>query len=266
MALLLVIVALSSRPAATGGTAALDGDVLELFFDVTTYLLAVMALLSLALLVWALWPRRDDEPLALPRRRRSALATVVTTALAIAALLWLRGHRLGRLPGQVPSLPAPAPPPAPAVRGGHVLASGVDWAAVAIVAALVALAAVLAWRALRGGPRHSRPPLLAGVEALLDDAIDDVLNEADPRRAVIRAWARLERLLARSGLPRRPHEAPFEYAARARAALDVEAVPLERLAGLFEWARFSLNEVTTTMREEALAGLLAARDGLRDAA
>jgi hypothetical protein len=93
-----------------------------------------------------------------------------------------------------------------------------------------------------------------------------VLREADPRRAVIAAWARLEKVMARHGLARRDAEAPFEYAARAGAELAVEDLSLGRLADLYEWARFSLHEVTPAMRGEALTGLLAVRDGLRRAA
>ncbi len=98
---------------------------------------------------------------------------------------------------------------------------------------------------------------------MLDDAIEDVLGETDPRKAVIAAWARLERVLGRYGVPRRDSEAPFEYAARAGPAIGVEAVSLERLADLYEWARFSLHDVTPAMRTEALDGLVAVRDGLR---
>jgi len=143
---------------------------------------------------------------------------------------------------------------------------GPDWIAVAIAAGLVLAAAVLAWRTLRNARiRSSRSPL-ASLEALLDDAIEDVLAEADPRRAVIAAWARLERVLAGHGLPRRAAEAPFEFALRACLELGIQRASLERLADLYEWARFSLNEVTPAMREQALNGLLDVRDGLRVAA
>jgi hypothetical protein len=144
--------------------------------------------------------------------------------------------------------------------------AGFDWLAAGIVVALLVAGAVLAWWLLR--PRMPTSALsLARLQAVLDDAIDDVLGEADPRRAVIAAWARLERVLAGHGVPRRDAEAPFEYAARAGTELDarlgVEGGWLERLAGLFEWARFSTHDVTPSMREEALGGLVAVRDGLR---
>jgi hypothetical protein len=74
-------------------------------------------------------------------------------------------------------------------------------------------------------------------------------------------------VLARHGVPRRDAEAPFEFASRAgkelAAELAVEDGWLEQLAGLFEWARFSTHDVTPAMREEALGGLVAVRDGLR---
>lgn len=66
--------------------------------------------------------------------------------------------------------------------------------------------------------------------------------ERDPRRAVIAAGARLEGVLGAHGLPRLPAEAPFEYTARAFAELrefGVTEPTLDRLARLFEWARFS---------------------------
>ena len=51
-------------------------------------------------------------------------------------------------------------------------------------------------------------PVLADV---LEETIDDLRAEADPRRAVIAAYARMERALAAAGLPRSPAEAPDEY-------------------------------------------------------
>jgi hypothetical protein len=139
--------------------------------------------------------------------------------------------------------------------------------ALAVVSGLLLAAAGLAWVGLRSRAGRVAPgSVLAGLESVLDDAVEDVLREADPRRAVIAAWARLERVMARHGLARRDAEAPCEYAVRAGSELAVEDLSLERLADLYEWARFSLHEVTPDMRGEALTGLLAVRDGLRRAA
>jgi hypothetical protein len=268
VALLLPVVALASRPETGGGAALLRADPARLLLDVGAYLFVVFVALTLLVIIWALWPRPNEELPALPPRRRRVLSTVLTMVLFVGLAIWLRSTgRLG--PRQNPLLGAgagAAPPALPGQGRAGAAAAGFDWLAAAIVVALLVAAAVLAWWFLR--PRRQAGGLsLARLQAVLDDAIDDVLGEADPRRAVIAAWARLERVLARYGVSRHDSEAPFEYAARAgaelHAQLGVEGGWLEPLAGLFEWARFSTHEVTPAMREEALAGLVAVRDGLR---
>ena len=54
-------------------------------------------------------------------------------------------------------------------------------------------------------------PLAEALEAALDESLDDLRAEPDPRRAVIAAYARLEQVLASHGLPRITAEAPLEY-------------------------------------------------------
>lgn len=267
--LLLPVVALASRPESAGGARLLSDEPIRVALDVLTYLLLIAALLGLLIIVWVLWPRPGEELPPLPRRRRHT-ATAIALGSAVLIAIWLRGRHLSELPN-LPGLTQPGIG-APAVGSPRALpqtarvAVGPDWIAVAIVAGLVLAAAVLAWHTLRSARiRPSRSPL-ASLEALLDDAIEDVLAEADPRRAVIAAWARLERVLAGHGLPRRAAEAPFEFALRACLELGIQRASLERLADLYEWARFSLNEVTPAMREEALNGLLDVRDGLGVAA
>lgn len=268
--LLLPIVALASRPENAGTVRLLSDDPIRIAFDVLTYLLLIAALLGLVIVVWALWPRPEEEMLPpVARRRRRPLATAITMAAAVLLAVWLRTHGFSRLPTlRNAGLGAPGAPGGvssalpQAARAAH----GTDWLALAIAVALAAAAVFAAWRALRTRPPRRRGTALAGLEALLDDAIDDVLAEGDPRRAVIAAWARLERVLARHGLPRRPAEAPFEFAYRARNQLGLEPVALDRIADLYEWARFSVNEVTPAMREDALRRLMDVRDGLRLAA
>lgn len=268
VALLLPVVALASRPEDAGGALPVRGDLTRLLLDVGTYLFLVFLVLTLLVIIWALWPRPNEELPALPPRQRRVLSTVLSALLLVAVAIWLRST--GRLRvGQNLALGGGAAGAAPAVAGqGRAGAPpGFDWLAAGIVVALLVAAAVLAWWFLRPRRPRSRALSLARLQAVLDDAIDDVLGEADPRRAVIAAWARLERVLAGHGVARRDAEAPFEYAARAGAELDaqlgVEGGWLAQLAGLFEWARFSTHEVTPAMREEALGGLVAVRDGLR---
>src|SRR5215471_4169031 len=220
VALLLPVVALASRPEDTGGAAHLSADPARLLLDVGSYLFVVFIGLSLVVIVWALWPRPNEEVPALPPRQRRVLSTVLTMIMLVAIAIWLRSTgRLG--PRQNLTLGAGAGGPLPAAASGHGAGSppGFDWLAAGIVVVLLVAGVVLAWWFLR--PRKPLGALsLARLQAVLDDAIDDVLGEADPRRAVIAAWVKLERVLAGHGVSQRESEAPFEYAARAGTELD----------------------------------------------
>lgn len=118
---------------------------------------------------------------------------------------------------------------------------------------------------------RSRPPgphRLPGAESLaaaLDESLEDLRDDPDLRRAIIAAYARMERALAAASLPRRPSEAPLEYLERALLALDTSAASVRRLTDLFERARFSQHEPDRAMREEAVEALAAVRDELRAA-
>ena len=96
----------------------------------------------------------------------------------------------------------------------------------------------------------------------MDESLDDLRAEPDPRRAVIAAYARLERVLAAHRLPRRPAEAPLEYLGRMLAELSVSPEAARRLTDLFERAKFSQHAVGTEMKEEAIAALETVRDDL----
>ena len=264
----MAVVALGSRPEAGTLAPGLGEQPGHLVLDTVFYLLLVAGVLGLLVAGWALWPDPELDTPPLPRRRRP-LGLAATMAFLVVGLVWWRS-RWGELPGfeappPVGVAPSPAHAPGP---GGQPPAPTGDWIALALVAVLlVGGAALLGWR-LRpaaGRPVPSRPRS-SGLEQALDDAVEDVLVEADPRRAVIAAWAHLERVLAAHGLPRRQPEAPFEYAARAFAELGVTKPTLEALARLFEWARFSVNEVSPEMREQAVRALLAVRDEVRLAA
>jgi Domain of unknown function (DUF4129) len=100
-------------------------------------------------------------------------------------------------------------------------------------------------------------------EELVEDTLADLYAEVDPRKAIIAAYARVERVFATYGLPREPSEAPIEYLERALPELRASGAALERLTGLFQWAKFSAHEVDPKMRDEAIGALLEVRDELR---
>jgi hypothetical protein len=138
----------------------------------------------------------------------------------------------------------------------------------AVLAAGGVTAAVVVWR--RG--RRVRPLVVADADVaeqlseVLSDTLDDLALESDPRRAVIRAYARMEHVLASHGLPRAPHEAPLEYLARVLRELNVRAEAAHALTELFERAKFSQHEIDLAMKEEAISALVRVRDDLEAAA
>jgi hypothetical protein len=119
-------------------------------------------------------------------------------------------------------------------------------------------------------PARRRPggkdTLAEALADVLDDALADLRAERDPRRAIIAAYARMERLLAAHGVPRRPSEAPFEYLARVLTELRASSGSVFELTALFERAKFSQHEVDARMKDEAVEALASVRDELKEAA
>ncbi len=150
--------------------------------------------------------------------------------------------------------------PATPARQAHV-----EWPLVAGIGGLVLLAGV--WLYVRS--RRRLVPLLEehGLEAdlvsAIETTIDDVRREPNPRRAVIAAYALMERTLAKHGLARRRSEAPQEYLANILRGLRVRESAVRSLTQLFEYAKFSRHEISPAMKEEAIEALLAIRDDLQ---
>jgi hypothetical protein len=99
--------------------------------------------------------------------------------------------------------------------------------------------------------------------ASIGDAIDDLESELDARRAVIAAYARMETVLARNGLQRRPSETPVEYLRRILLGLTSRGGSVSRLTELFEQAKFSRHPIDASMKQDAIAALREIRDDLQ---
>jgi Domain of unknown function (DUF4129) len=141
-----------------------------------------------------------------------------------------------------------------------------DWVLAAVIGGGLVLAAVvfLARGRERPEPREEET-VEEELSAVVADTIDDLRGEADARRAVIAAYARMERVLAQHGQPRSASEAPFEYLARVLLALRVRAAAVRDLTELFERAKFSAHEIDQPMKERAIAALVSVRDDLEAA-
>ena len=132
-----------------------------------------------------------------------------------------------------------------------------------LVAAAIAAAMVVDRRRDRRGRRT--PEQLKELWDALDEAIEDLRRDPDPRRAVIAAYARMEQALTSHGFPRRPSEAPYEYLRRVGRELEGRRGPVASLTELFEVAKFSEHSVDETMRGRAIDALTAVRREVRAA-
>ena len=249
------------RPGAGSGPSAT-------FFDYVATTTLLFALAMAVIVVIALRAARAGH--GPPRRGRWNLLTALVYLLASMLVAYLVStntfiHRLqhaaqqqqaqGRPGGHVVTTPTPPT---------HLRDARIRWNEVVIV--LIVVGGIAAYvlltrpnrRTLRT-IRHSRRALAEAV----DESLDDLRRDPDLRRAIIAAYARMERALAYAGLPRSPAEAPYEYLERSLVELDASSDAARRLTDLFERAKFSHHEPAESMRDEAIDALVAVRDELR---
>jgi DMSO/TMAO reductase YedYZ heme-binding membrane subunit len=200
--------------------------------------------------------RSHETPEQRRRRWTTAISFVVVIALlSIVRLVFGSIHTHGSThapPAATGSGGAPQSVSTPRTRTGDTW-----WPVILVAFGTVALFVSASTRRPRSrGP--SDPD--AETVALLDASLDDLRNEPDPRRAVVAAYARMERRLAVRGFARRPSETPTEYLQRAlgtgtAAGETVGVEPLAELTALAELARFSDATIDETMRARAVAAL-----------
>jgi hypothetical protein len=209
--------------------------------------------------------RRTAETAA--ARRRARRRAVALGALAIALLVyWLRTGRdpLGFIHVHNPlHLGTGGSAAATPGAGHHGGVSSVDaglaavtWAALVVVA-LIAVRRIRRRRAAADDPALVHRPAVAAEEV----DVDALRREPDPRRAVIAAYAAMERVMAARAFGRRRAEAPLEYAGRLAAAGAAGADHARRLTGLYVVARFGTRPVVAAERTaaaDAVAALVAA--------
>jgi hypothetical protein len=149
-------------------------------------------------------------------------------------------------------------------------------ATLAVVAALGTFALILAVAMAErlDAWLHGRAAVARGaaIESAVVDSLEDLRAEADPRRAIVRAWRRFEQALVDVRAPRAPWQTPSELMRSTLARLPVPPAPLERLTRLFEAARFSDRPLGPDARDAAcdcledVQAALAAHAAARDAA
>ena len=263
----LVAVALAARgstPSGDNRTRKPSDTLVDVLFSLYIVVLVGGACLFVYMLVLHRHVRADEGN----KRRQTLLETVLVWTLLLGLGLvaarrladWdgpLRTQRTDLFQNRTQGLPEPGPP------GGR--SPEFAWVPVLVTVGLIVVALGAWWFAGRARKRSRgefRLGLAHAVVQAVDESLDDLHAETDPRRAVIAAYARLERVLADHGVARQPSEAPLEYLARVLASLQVGDEAVATLTHLFERAKFSQHAVGPEMKEQAIAALVTVRDEL----
>ena len=266
---LLAVVAIVAGGRPLGRDARQGAGLPATFWDlVFTTAVIVGLLLMVAALAAFFFFRRDKGTEVVGRRTRWRELRGIVLLILVAGLIVWRHHDLQRLHLRQPTTTSS---PSRTSGHGHNVTPPTQhvhfrWEELVVVLAVLLVLGAAAWvtraRLAPGAMRRRRAAPETLVSAL-DESLDDLRTDPDLRRAIIAAYARMERALAAAGIPRHPAEAPLEYVERALLGLDASAADVRRLTDLFEWARFSHHEPDPSMRDEALEALVAVRDELR---
>jgi hypothetical protein len=249
---LLLVVGASARRPLDGGAAAPSLPTWPLLFHVGVGLV-VSAALGLAVLGPIMRVRAGQSGRSALRAGPLTLSLSLLVPAAIIALYTTHGANGER---KVIGPPAPASHNKLAGKPGerdadH--ATGIAALTAGVGAGVVGLAGLAIVRARRRRQEDVEPRAMVAAGAR--DAAAAAAIPADPRAAVLAAYARMETALASVGLARRPSDAPREYLARLEAGLGGGRAPAARLTELFERARFSPHPVGEDSRAEAIGAL-----------
>jgi hypothetical protein len=221
-------------------------------------------LLGLGLFVYVQLVFQTQRPTETVKRRRSYRGVIVLVVSFLATLAIARhglpgwvGHQHSRTSTQrvqvtkkakkKPLPPAKAEPYRPRFQWVPVLAGG------SLILGIGGAMAVSTLRRRR--ELLINTPIAVALSDVLAESLDDLRDEPDSRKAVIRAYARMERTLAAHGLPRNETEAPLEYMTRVLGTVQASSHSIRHLTQLFERARFSTHEIDPGMKEDAIEAL-----------
>jgi len=197
-----------------------DNDLLERYrrflelpwwMQILIRLMSILPLIAIvAILVWA-WPGLEASFLAFSHRILQPLSDAEAPApeIPVVSLPWL-GWLIG-LVGLVAGLASLA----------------------------VALILLFAERIADWLERRNRLSTAEPLREAVEESLDDMAGESDPRTAIIRCYRRFERFAAQARVPRAPWQTSSEFVREALTRLALPRAPVEQLTRLFELARFS---------------------------
>lgn len=268
--MLAVVVGVATHPSSLAATGAAAFRPIAVVLQSVLWLGVAADVTLIAFFFYVLWPgARRKRPGLLPAagghlhwavKLAALTAALLPLAIAIAILVHNRTAQLvgpSGVPRPVPVTASPAS--APAAQAGDAV-----WPGLGLAASVLITLGLWLWfrRTRRSDAQVSR----AGQAAKLSDALEETLeamsSEPDPRKAVVAAYRLMESAFGRIGVPRRHFEAPYEYLARVLSSRPRTAGDAGELTHLFELARFSHHPIDEEMRSSAMASLSRIRDHL----
>lgn len=269
MAFLALVAIAAAGHAPSGGAARPSAPAPTLLQDYVLTLALLIMPIGFGLLIWAMLLnrmyknvplRKSNTPMRVPTI--VSFAVIVVLAVVILRLAEPSGTPTSRFgaPGRgATPTGATAPPPRNAYEPQF------RWLPLVVVGGLiVGIGGAMVVMALRRQRELlAATPLRETLTEVLTETLDDLRREADPRKAVIAAYAKMERTLAARGIPRRESEAPVEYLTRILDVVSASGHSVRRLTGLFARARFSPHEIDAKMKEDAIEALTGLRAELQ---
>ena len=258
---------------AAGGRTPLGGERSDarrppiVFWDYVLSFGVVLLLLAVPMAVWVLWATRvSRDPRTGQRRNLLVLVFIALLGSGLVLASWLTDPDEARRLPTLPTVEATA-----SVEEDDQRSPQFRWLPVVIAGGVALLLAGYygARQRARFAVEGDQGALVDELASLVEDTLDDLRAEPDPRRAVIAAYARMERALGAFGLPRRSSESPLEYL--QRLAPELSELPgtarlVFELTHLYERAKFSAHVIHAEMKDNAIATLLSLRAELLEAA
>jgi hypothetical protein len=271
LGLLALVAFAAAGHAPAGGTSRPSASTPSVLKDYLATIALVMLPLGAFLIFWAAFLKRAyrDVPLksqAFPFQVAPRPFAYVATFFIVLAIAIHWGHRSNNN-GAGGGAGGGASPPSATVKGKP-YDPHFQWLPMAILGSMVigigGSMILLTYRRRRDleDPNAMR----VTVAEVLEETLDDLIREPDPRKAVIEAYARMERTLAARGFPREEHEAPGEYLVRILDVVGASGHSVRRITKLFERARFSEHDIDEAMKQDAIESLTGLRAELLVAA
>lgn len=263
------IASTGSTPGGTGQTRPPSQTLYDTLFSIGLVAVAVGGVLF----VYGLTQRRAiANEVASGKYRRTGIVAYLAFFVAFTAYSYWRLENWTpeqRAEEQELSAPGALPFPTLPEEAETSYTPTVSWIPMVVVIGLL-VAGITAYvlserRGRRGRHAFANSALALELADVLDETLDDLRAEEDPRRAIIAAYARLERVLAANGTERRSAETSDEYLDRVLHSLDLAPDAIARLTRLFTRSKFSQHDVDPAMKEEAIGALEHVRDELRRA-